>query len=251
MNKIIGIIGAMDIEIECIKGKMSGLSEKKVSGVVFYIGKIHGRDIVLAKSGIGKVNAALCAHTMAREFRVSAIINTGVAGGLANGLKVGDTVVSTAVCHHDFDTTYFPGDKHGEIYFDGESGRFGKQFFEADKPLISLAMEAGNTVCPEINLVAGIIASGDQFIYEPARKDFIIEAFGAACVEMESAAIGHACFLNNVPFVIIRALSDTADEGAAGDFMEFAAAAAKTASEITEYIVKNLQTPANTAPESS
>lgn len=225
---MIGIIGAMDIEVDGIKKMLGGCKIKTVSGIDFAAGKLFGKDVVVAKCGIGKVFAALCTEAMITTFSPECIINTGVAGSLSEKLSTMDIAVSSAVVQHDMDTSAI-GDPVGLI-----SG-INKIEIEAGAPF-------ADKICRVIeklgmNYEKGVIASGDQFIADKARKDFIKKTFGAVACEMEGAAVGQVCFVNKIPFVVIRAISDNADGTSEIDYPVFAAAAAKNSvSVLTEFV---------------
>lgn len=226
-----GIIGAMEVELTKLKSELSDVKETVSGGLTFVEGVLNSRQVVLVRSGIGKVNAALCAQRLIKEFNVSSIINTGIAGAMAPGLGVLDVVVSTDALYHDFDVTGF-GYKLTEI------PQMKCSDFIADKTLIEAAKAAFNEV-PEAaghKMIEGRIASGDQFISDRNVKEKIRGACNPACVEMEGAAIAHASYLNEVPFVIIRCMSDMADDSGEKtyDFNE------ETAANLSAAIVKGM-----------
>ncbi len=205
--KKIGIIGAMDEEVQYLKSIASEQSEKEG----FLSGKINGVPVVIVMSGIGKVNAALCAQRLIIEFGVTHVINTGIAGAAARGLTVLDMVASTDALYHDFDVTGF-GYKPTVI------PRMETSTFPADKNMLQCALDAFEELKDSDDfrghkLISGRIASGDQFISSSEVKKHIIEICSPACVEMEGAAIAHACFINKIPFLILRCMSDCADDG--------------------------------------
>lgn len=206
--KKIGIIGAMEVEVNFLRNLM-GQSVKKTEagGILFNEGKIHGQDVVLVRSGVGKVNAALCAQRLVIQFGCTNIINTGIAGTMAHGLGVLDFVVSTDAVYHDLNATGF-GYKLGQV------PQMPVFSFEADKKMIEAAKKAfsDSELSKGHKMIEGRIATGDQFISEKNVKSKIAENFAPACVEMEGAAIAHACYLNKVPFVILRCMSDMADD---------------------------------------
>ncbi len=205
MEKI-GIIGAMESEVRELANSIQNKECVQVSNLTFYCGLLYGKNVVIVKSGIGKVNAALCAQLLIIKFGVTKVINTGIAGALGQGLGVFDFVVSTAAVYHDFDTTAF-GYKKGQVPGLEEK-------FTADQNLVELAVKAfeATEFSQQHKIIKGLIASGDQFISDSKVKKTIKADFAPACVEMEGAAIAHACALNKVPFVIVRCLSDMADE---------------------------------------
>lgn len=232
----IGIIGAMQVEIDFLRSLMSKEGEVKVSiagGLDFESGKIHGKDVVLVRSGVGKVNAALCAQRLAIQFGCTNIINTGIAGAMAHGLGVLDFVVSTDAVYHDMDATGF-GYKIGQI------PQMDIYSFAADEKMVLAAKEAFKK-CPETeghNMIEGRIATGDQFISEKSAKEKIAKDVSPACVEMEGAAIAHACYLNKVPFVIIRCMSDMADDLSSNGYEFNESIAANLSAKVVEKIIE-------------
>lgn len=206
MPKKIGIIGAMSVELEFLKSKLEENSaETKAGGMTFTEGKINGSSVVLVQSGVGKVNAALCAQRLILQFGCTHIINTGIAGAMAFGLKVLDFVASTDAVYHDMDATGF-GYKKTEI------PQMKCSDFPADGKMLEAARSAFKEFPAEHKLVFGRIATGDQFVSDKEKKSAIQETCSPACVEMEGAAVAHACWINEIPFVIIRCMSDMADD---------------------------------------
>lgn len=203
--KTIGIIGAIEEEIESIKPHIDIISTKNIVGLDFYMGKMGGNNVVLVRSGIGKVNATVCSQVLIDLYAVDYIINVGVAGAINKDLKIGDVVVATDTLHHDMDTTYF-GDDLGVI------PRMEQSNFEADKDLIDIALKSSENLLEDNQVVTGRIVSGDQFLCDVEKKNKIWSHFKAFCVDMESAAIGQTCYLNKIPFCIIRSISDNSDE---------------------------------------
>ena len=201
-----GIIGAMESEVRELCDELSSKELVEYAGLSFYTGVLKNKDVVIVKSGIGKVNAALCAQALVLKFGVTKIINTGIAGAFAKGLGVFDFVVSTGAVYHDFNTTAF-GYKMGQV-----PGM--PELFPADQQLGDVAVAAFEKTefAKNHKVIKGLIASGDQFISDSAAKKTIQSNFSPACVEMEGCAIAHACYLNKVPFVIVRCMSDMADE---------------------------------------
>ena len=225
---MIGIIGAMDEEVVLLQEQLENKEVKVIKNLEFYTGLLKGKEVVIVKCGIGKVNAALCTQILIDNFDIEAVINTGVAGGLNPTLKIGDIVISKKAVQHDFDTAVF-GDPVGYI------SRMGMKdcYFYADEKLIKSAMLAAGEL-ENIKYVVGTVASGDQFIATKEAKDKIKKNFDADCAEMEGAAMAHACYVNNVPFVIIRAISDNADESANMSFEEFTKLAAKNSANMID-----------------
>lgn len=231
----IGIIAAMDEEIAFLRSKMEIKVTKSAVGNEFYIGSYMGRSIVAVKCGIGKVNAALCTQAMIDLFAVDYIINTGCAGAIYKDLKIGDIVVSVDAVQHDFDCSAF-GDPIGVI------PRMDESTFKADESLIEIAQASFDELelAEERNMVLGRIASGDVFVSSKERKKAIWETVKGYCAEMEGAAIAHACYLNKIPFVIIRAISDSADDSGEMDFNEFVTMAARVSSALTEKMIEKI-----------
>ena len=211
---IIGIIGAMDEEVDILKEEMTVREVKNIANMKFYIGTLVGKNVVLVRCGIGKVNAAVCTQILIGQLGATKIINTGVAGAIHKDLDVLDIVISTDVQQHDFNSTAF-GYKIGEI------PRMDTSIFEADQQLIDKAYLAAKKALKNQNILKGRIVSGDTFVGDSELKDHLEKNFNAFCTEMEGAAIGHTCYLNNIPFVIIRAMSDKADGSAHENFNEF------------------------------
>lgn len=229
--KAIGIIGAMEEEIIVIRRRMNFKKTTSIASMEFYEGDINGQEIVLVRCGIGKVNAAVCSQVLINCFNVSYVINTGVAGALHPDLDIGDIIISSDTVEHDMDVTAFGHEK-------GFIPRMDKQFFEADKWLVDMAKQAAEDIKGDHKVYIGRIASGDQFVSSIKVKEEIYSNFTAYCAEMEGAAIAHTCFLNKVPFVIIRAVSDKADQSAEVNFDNFVNLAAKNASKIIETMIE-------------
>ena len=230
----IGIIGAMDEEVITLKEALKGMKVTKIAEMEFCEGKLGGQSVVVVQCGMGKVNAGICAHTLINKFGCTRIINTGVAGSLDNRLDIGDIVVSIDAVQHDF-TVEAIGFEKGEIPY---TGRYA---FPADEEMRKAALEAQKAVAPDIRAHEGRICSGDQFISEDAQKEKIISDFGGMCCEMEGAAIAQVCYLNNTPFVVIRAISDKSDGSQSVEYETFKEAAAKNCARIVQYMVENMQ----------
>lgn len=231
--KSIGIIGAMEIEVAQLKEMMQDAVVTPKAGMDFYSGKINGKDVVVVQSGVGKVNAAMCTQILVDVFNVEAIINTGVAGSLRNEINIGDIVISRKAVEHDMDVTALG-------YRKGFIPGLKKSKFEANEGLILLAVRTCQQVNPDISVYTGTVATGDQFIASREVKDSIIETFDASCTEMEGAAIAHAAYLNDVPFVIIRAISDKADNSATMDYPEFEKQAVEHTVRLLDGMLKQL-----------
>ena len=227
---MIGIIGAMKIEIEKTEALLENKTEKNISGVRFVSGTLHGREVVTAVCGIGKVAAAICAEAMILEYKPECIINTGVAGGLADDLDVCDVVIAGSLVQHDMDTTAI-GDAPGLI-----SG-LNIVNIPTDERVCTALTEAAETV-GTFKVKSGRIASGDQFIADAGKKEYITKTFGASACEMEGASIAQVCYSNSMPFGVVRAISDKADGSGHLDYSQFLPLAAENAAKIIENFVK-------------
>lgn len=232
MNKI-GIIGAMDLEVDQLKEEMSVKNITKKANMDFYEGTLNGAEVVIVRCGIGKVNAALCVQILADVFEVTHVINTGIAGSLNAKLDIGDILVSKDAVHHDFDLRIFN-------YRLGEVPQMGFREFKADEKMCELAYDCCRKVNPDINVLTGRVVSGDQFISSKEVKNHLITEFAGDCTEMEGASIAHGAYLNGLPFVIIRAISDKADDSAEMDYPTFEKAAAKHSAALVREMVAYL-----------
>lgn len=227
----LGIIGAMDVEVETLKQNMTNLKICKKAGMEFWTGTLHDCPVTVVRCGIGKVNAALCVQLLADCFGVTHIINTGVAGSLDAALDIGDIVISKDAMYHDVDC-------HDLDYAIGQVPDLDVLSFPADAHLVSLAEAA----CAALDLrcKTGRIASGDQFVCQKEIKNKIIANTGALCTEMEGAAIAHAAYLNDIPCVILRAISDKADESAELDYPTFEQQAAHHCASLVLYMTAQM-----------
>lgn len=228
----LGIIGAMAVEIATLKENMIDMQQTERTGMVFYEGKLQGVDAVLVQSGIGKVNAAVCTQILCDCFGVTHVVNTGIAGSLLAELDIGDLVISRDAIHHDFDL-HFWGRPIGQV------PGFDVTAFPADEKMMELAFAAAEGVNPGHTRI-GRVASGDQFICSKERKEKIIADTQGICAEMEGASIAHTAYRNGVPFVIIRAISDKADDSAEMDYPTFEAIAAQRCAQVTMAMAKNM-----------
>jgi adenosylhomocysteine nucleosidase len=211
---MLAVIGAMDEEVRLLHQSMEDVDENIHAGLNVYRGTFKGTQIVLAKCGIGKVNATICSQMLIDLYRPDALVFTGVAGGLLPNMKVGDLVIGSHVIQYDMDLTVF-GRRHGEV--PGQN-----RMVESDPKMVSKCAtafdEAFEGVVDGPRLMLGTIVSGDRFIADTAALRWLQREFSALATEMEGAAVGYTCKLNNVPFVVVRGLSDTAGETASGDF---------------------------------
>jgi len=228
----IGIIGAMDVEVSTIIEEMDIETVTVMSDMEFNQGKLHGKDVIVVKCDMGKVNAGICASILINNFDAKYIINTGVAGSLDNRLDIGDIVVSTDAVQHDFDVSPI-GYQKGEIPYTGLVS------FEADEVLRGYAVKAVKECVPEVSVLEGRVCTGDQFVATSEQKDRIVSEFGGLCCEMEGGAIAQVCCLNDIPYVIIRAISDKADGSDIIDYPIFEREAAYRCASIIMYMVEN------------
>lgn len=230
MRKV-GIIGAMEIEVEGLKREMQVSRTVQKARMEFFEGTLCGQEVVIVRSGVGKVNAAVCTQILVDEFGVNLIINTGVAGSLKNEIDIEDIVIARDVLHHDVDATLFG-------YQKGEVPQLGIVSFQADEEISMLAGEVSKQVNPEIKVFRGRIVSGDQFIFDKKRKQEIKNTFEGFCTEMEGASIAQTAWLNGVPFVIIRAISDKAGDSEQMDYPVFEERAAKDSLRLVEGLMR-------------
>lgn len=227
---MIGVIGAMKIEISAIEEKMTDKKIKEIAGIRFINGMLNGKEIVAAVCGIGKVAAAICTQAMIMEYSPCCIINTGVGGSLSKKLSICDVVIAETLVQHDMDTTAI-GDVPGLI-----SG-LNIVDIPADKGVVEDLLKSAEAT-ENSKVIRGKIASGDRFIADNKSKDFIVSTFGADVCEMEGAAIAQTCYSNSIPFGVVRAISDCADGSSHMDYAQFLPLAAANAAQIIENFVK-------------
>ena len=229
----IGIIGAMEVEVKELKEQMQITRQLTKAGMEFCEGILEGQDVVVVRSGVGKVNAAVCTQILIDVFDVKAVINTGIAGSLKAEINIGDLVISSDLVHHDMDAVSFG-------YPKGQIPQMKEFSFQADECLRKIAHDVCEEVNPEIRVFEGRIASGDQFVCDQGVKDNIVKEFSAYAVEMEGAAIGQAAALNGIPFLIIRAISDKADNSANMDYPAFEKLAIEHSVRLTQGMLKRM-----------
>ncbi|AEB75856.1 5'-methylthioadenosine/adenosylhomocysteine nucleosidase [Clostridium botulinum] len=229
---IIGIIGAMDEEVEILLNNIELESKTKKANMEFNLGKLWGKDVVVVRSGIGKVNAAVCAQILVDDYKVDKMINVGVAGGMGKDIMPGDVVIADTLVQHDMDTTVF-GDKLGQV------PRLDSYDFKCDQELIKLAEEACKKNTEHESFI-GRIVSGDQFIASVDKINWLSDEFNAIACEMEGASIAQVCYLNSVPFVVIRSISDNANNGAHIDYEKFIPIGVKNSTNILKGILENI-----------
>lgn len=229
---MLGIIGAMDIEVDSLKNEMERPQITTVAGMDFYQGIIGEKEVVVVKCGIGKVNAAMCTQILIDRFDVQAVINTGVAGSLNNDIDICDIVISTKAQEHDMDVTPLGYDK-------GVIPGMEDSVFEAEASLIQLAKKSAISAELPVKIFEGKIVSGDQFIGTHEAKAVLRAEFDGDCAEMEGAAIAHVANLNQIPFLIVRAISDKADGGAEMDYPTFEKKAAANSIALLKEMIRN------------
>jgi len=231
----IGIMGAMDEEIALIKKEMQIETIETRARMDFIQGKFCDREIVLVRSGIGKVNAAVCTQILIDDFKIGGLIFTGVAGSVSGELNIGDIVISQDTLQHDVDATAFG-------YELGQIPRMEEKIFVADKELLALALKANQNLCfqgHQPKVMVGRILSGDQFIACAEKVQWLSKTFQGHCTEMEGAAVAQVCVLNSLPFVIIRSMSDKADGSAHMNYQEFVEQAACNSYQMVKNMIKS------------
>ncbi|MFI3238539.1 MAG: 5'-methylthioadenosine/adenosylhomocysteine nucleosidase [Lachnospiraceae bacterium] len=228
MNKL-GIIGAMELEVDTLKEQMNCSNTTTIAGMTFFEGTLENTNVVIVQCGIGKVNAGMCVQILATVFNVTAVLNTGVAGSLNDALDIGDILISSDAIYHDMDVTIFG-------YAPGQVPGTPQAHFVANTQLTEAAKASCEAVNPEINCHVGRVVSGDQFISSEEVKERLISVFHGDCAEMEGAAIAHAATLNNLPFVIVRAISDKSDDSAEMDYPSFERAAAGHSAKLVAHL---------------
>lgn len=219
----------MDAEVNGLIEKLSNHKIETVGAIEFHTGKLFYKNVVIARCGVGKVFAAMCAEAMIIKYAPALIINTGVAGGLDASLKCADIVVAEKLCQHDMDTSPL-GDPKGMI-----SG-INKIYFESDKKAVDDLFLSGYEL--GITVKRGVVATGDRFVADNTERERIISEFGASACEMEGGAIAHTAFVNNIPFVVVRAISDGANDDSAMDFPTFLSVAAKKSEALTLALIQ-------------
>ena len=228
----LGIIAAMSEELEILLKYMQLDSSTTKAGMTFNKGKLWSNEVIAVVCGIGKVNAAVCTQILVSEFNVDKVINVGVAGGIGKDIYPGDVVIATNLVEHDMDTTAF-GDPHGQV------PRMDTFDFKCDSSLI----ESANSACKKVggfNTFTGRIVSGDVFVADVEKIKWLEKEFNALSCEMEGASIAHVCYLNNIPVVVIRSISDNANNGAHMDFEKFTPIAVKNSTSILKEMLLSM-----------
>lgn len=225
----IGIIGALEDEVREIISRLEERTTETVGGIEYNTGVLHGKRVVVARCGVGKVFAAICAEAMIIKYQPSLIVNSGVGGALDKKLRPLDIVFADRLVQHDMDTSPL-GDPVGLI------SNINRVYFETDTRALTLLESAAAEL--DINYLVGTIATGDKFIVEKSDKDRITSLFGASACEMEGGAIAHTAFVNKTPFMAIRAISDSADGEACMDYPTFLPVATKISTALTLALIE-------------
>ena len=236
-HKIIGVIGAMESEVCKLQAGLRTPAIESIANLTFYCGKIEKNELVLVQSGVGKVNAARAAQVLIDRYHPDYIINTGIAGGVGDGLHVGDFVIGTELLQHDFDLTGFG---YAKGYISGCGDGQSASVFSSDAQLIQAFSKSASSALPAQSVHLGRIASGDVFVADVDRKIQIKNDFSVLAVEMEGAAIAQVAVANGVPFIVIRAISDLADGTATESFETFEEKTATLSAKIVESCVAEL-----------
>lgn len=232
----IAVIGAMEVEVQTLIGAMEEEGQKEIAGLVFHAGRLSGRECVIAQCGPGKVNAAVCAQIMVQEYRPSLVINVGVAGGV--GVGIGDLVVASACVQHDFDTTAM-GDPLGTLFI-RRSERETKEVLSipSDERASAILREEAESIYGHAH--SGVVATGDIFVADKEKNCWLSEKFGAKAVEMEGGSIAQVCYMNQVPYAVLRAISDNANDESPADFPAFAKACSEKTSRLLKQAIGRL-----------
>ena len=233
--KRIAIIGAMDSEIANLKSMLENTEEIKIAGITYYKGKLHGKDVVLLKSGVGKVNAAVATTIAIERFNIEKIIFTGVAGSGNPNYNIADIVISKNLIEHDFDTRDIDGD-YITVLVEG----YNDNYYPADEALIELAKSSAEKVITNSKVYVDTIATGDQFVGNNEKVKQIHDKFKAGAIEMEGASVAHTALMYKTPFVVIRSLSDKADSDAEVDYPKFVIQASDNSAKIVSEMINNM-----------
>lgn len=230
---IIGIIGAMSEELEILLKDMELDKKETKASMSFHSGRLWGKEVVAVVCGIGKVNAAVCTQILVSEYKVDKIINVGVAGGIGKDIYPGDVVIADSLVQHDMDTSVF-GDRIGQI------PRLDTFDFKCDNELVEISKSACEEI-KDIKSFVGRIVTGDQFVADLEKIQWLSKEFEAFACEMEGGSIAHVCYLNHVPFVVIRSISDNANNGAHMDFEKFTPIAVKNSTSLLKKIIEKIK----------
>lgn len=232
-KKKIGIIGAMAMETEALVAALEHRETERISGIDFYQGELCGVPCVVAQSGVGKVNAAVCAQTMILKYAPSLVVNTGAAGGVGPEIRIGDLVVASACVQHDMDTTAL-GEEPGSLSIAGEM----LVEIPCDGAAASVLEEAARSLYGHVH--RGVVATGDLFVADPEKNREIGRVFSAKATEMEGGSIAQVCCMNQVPCAVLRAISDNADDSGKVNFLEFARMASEKSAALLQKAIPAL-----------
>ncbi len=232
----VGIIGAMEVEVEAILEAAENVTAKERASMKFYEGTLSGVPFVAAQCSPGKVNSALCAQAMADHYGPRLILNIGVAGGIGPDVHIGDVVIATHCVQYDYDGTPLGDLRLGEIELPPEGRKV--RDFPCDREISEKLQKAAEALYGRCHL--GAIATGDRFVADPAFGRWLHETFGALACEMEGASIAHACLLNRIPCAVLRTISDNGNEEATMDFPTFARESAHKAQKLLAGVIKTL-----------
>lgn len=237
-QKPIGIIGAMAIEIDAILEAAELTETKRYAGIDFHRGTLSGTPVVVAQCSEGKVNSALCAQAMIDRFSPRLLLNIGVAGGVGPNVHIGDAVVASACVQYDFDGTAL-GTALGEISVPVEGERVNTVYFPCDPDLSDRLAQAARGLYSGM-VHTGVVATGDRFVADPQLGNWLHETFGALACEMEGASIAHVCLANSIPCVVLRSISDNANDSDTMDFRTFAQDSACKVQKLLTGVIKKL-----------
>lgn len=236
MEQLIGIIGAMKVEVDAILSAMEGKHAQTRGGMEFTTGTLSGTPVVVSQCSPGKVNAALCAQAMIDQYSPKLVLNIGVAGGIGENVHIGDVVIATACVEYDFDTSALDGCPVGQMSLPG----FEQSMIQlpCDQNLAQLLAKEAQSLYGKVHL--GVVATGDRFVADPKLGDWLQKEFGAMACEMEGGAIAHACLVNHVPCAVLRTISDNAHDSETVDFVTFANDSARKAQEFLKTVIAQL-----------
>ena len=236
MEQMVGMIGAMKVEVDAILSAMEEKQAHTRGGMEFTTGTLYGVPVVVSQCSPGKVNAALCAQAMIDLFSPKLVLNLGVAGGIGENVHIGDVVIATACVEYDFDTTAVGPWPVGQLSLPGYEEPL--RFLPCDQALAHILARESEGLYGRAHL--GIVATGDKFVADPGLGEWLQKEFGALACEMEGGAIAHACLVNQVPCAVLRTISDNAHDSETVDFLTFAKSSAEKAQELLKQVLPRL-----------
>ena len=236
MEQMVGMIGAMKVEVDAILSAMEEKQAHTRGGMEFTTGTLYGVPVVVSQCSPGKVNAALCAQAMIDLFSPKLVLNLGVAGGIGENVHIGDVVIATACVEYDFDTTAVGPWPVGQLSLPGYEEPL--RFLPCDQALAHILARESEGLYGRAHL--GIVATGDKFVADPGLGEWLQKEFGALACEMEGGAIAHACLVNKVPCAVLRTISDNAHDSETVDFLTFAKSSAEKAQELLKQVLPRL-----------